>query len=324
MPDAALLRRLETIVQSAYEPNVCRYLNEAYKCYKAETYNATVLMAWCAVIAYFRLLVSQIGVPFLAYHCWSPEFKGKDDKEGFQEFDQWQKGFALKEIPDRVLLEALEKMYLVKTSDLTRFRQRRNSFAHPDNEFASEQECIELIEMAKDVYCRRIAQERVGPFADIVGYAAVTTDRLAVYEIGKWIEDRDCLKLAHDTITAYLSNKGASVGGLLGLWQSLWPRLTDTNTLWKRLEQVIVEATAGPDPYAPGELIDWIIWPEPGTENTPRDRIARRYIEWLENRVDNNEFEGADVNLARRIRQHLSVNMQQQLQNVIEEMKRRF
>jgi hypothetical protein len=324
MPDVALLCRLETIVQSAYEPDVRQYLNEVYKCYKAEAYNAAVLMAWCAVIAYFRLLVLQIGVSFLAYHCWSPEFKGKDDKEGFKEFDQWQRGFALKEIPDRALLEALEKMYLVKTSDLTRFRQRRNSFAHPDNEFASEQECIELIEMAKNVYCRRIVQERVGLFADIIGYATVIADKLAVYEIGKWVEDAACLELAHKTLAAYLSNKEASVEGLLGLWQGLWTRLTDTSTLWKRLEQMIAEATATPDPYALVESIDWIIWPEPETENAPRDRIAGMYINWLKTRVDNEEFKGADIDLARRMRQYLPVNMQQQLQNVIEEMKRRF
>jgi hypothetical protein len=162
MPGPVLLSRVEAVLQSACEPDVCHYLDEAYKCFRAEAYNAAVVMAWCGVIAYFRLLVSQIGVPFLAYHCWALKQKEKDDQgRELESFDRWQVDFNLREVPDRNLLEALERMRLVQASDLIVFRQRRNSFAHPDNEFASEQEAVELIEMANPVYCRVVSRERI-------------------------------------------------------------------------------------------------------------------------------------------------------------------
>jgi len=326
MPDPVSLSRVECVVQSACEPNVRRYLDEAYKCFRAEAYNAAVVMAWCGVIAYFRLLVSQIGVPFLAYHYWA--LKRKNDHESEHgSFDQWQVDFNLKEVPDRNLLEALQRMHLVEVSNLAVLRQRRNSFAHPDNEFASEQEAVGLIETANVVCHRTVSRERISHLADVVGYAKATSDKLAAQRIGWWIEDTSCLELAHGVLTAYLYDEEANVAGLLGLWYGLWWRLTEQQTasLWDRLECAVEDAVGNLSILRSlYDLTDLVIWPRPDTENKSRDRIAEIYIAWLENRVSTNEFGGPDIDLARRLRQHLPCNIRQKLQIIVEDMKRRL
>jgi hypothetical protein len=56
MPDEALRQRFEAVVNSAAEPLVRQYLEEAYRCFVAEAFNAAVVMIWNAVAYYLSTL----------------------------------------------------------------------------------------------------------------------------------------------------------------------------------------------------------------------------------------------------------------------------
>jgi hypothetical protein len=332
VPDTTLLQGFDAIVNSAVEVDVRRYLEEARKCFGADANNAAVVMAWCGVILYFRKVVEKFGFDFLAYQRWVIDIGQQTETHPEDALNNWKSRIIEKSwegVSDRQLLEACARMKLDLPERVWgEFRIKRNAFAHPDMEFSTPEEALELVKSGREVFNRRAQTELLAEIADLFAYAKQTTDSTGVQQAAYCLNasDNDVLESAHRVLDAFTKEREASQEGLIALWEALWRRLDDgrKGSLWKHIEQELQDVLDDANPLrSPEEMARFIVWPDPGTEHEGRDRIAEMYVAWLEHRVSDNEFINADMGLARDLRQHLPEPWQERLQCALEEMIRR-
>lgn len=330
MPDTTLLQEFDAIVDSAVEPDVRRYLEEARRCFGAGANNAAVIMAWCGIILYFRRVVERFGFDFLAYQRWVIDISEETCPE--DAFNNWKSSIIQKQwrgVSDHQLLEACERMQLDMPGEVkSEFRVKRNAFAHPDMEFAAPGEALELVRSGLEVYKRRVETAHLTYIVDLFAYAKQTTDSAAVQQAVYCLNasNNAVLECAHDVLDDFTVDREASQEGLTALWEALWKRLDEgrKESLWKHIVRRLQDVLDDPDSFrSPEELARFIPWPDPGTEHKGRDRIGEMYVAWLENRVSDDEFINADIGLARDLRQHLPEPWQERLQSALEEMIRR-
>jgi hypothetical protein len=328
MPNTTLIREFDVIVNSGAEDDVRRYLEEARKCFIAGANNATVVMAWCGVILYFRRVIEKFGFDFLAYQIWAMEVSQATSPE--DAFDNWKRPIVeqgWKEVKDWSLLQACERMGLDAPEKVqVEFRKKRNAFAHPDLKFTTAKKALELVKYAREIYSRRVQDAYLENLATLFSYARQTADGPAVEQIARYlrVSDNNALEYAHKVLDAYVQDEEASSEGLTRLWNVLWNSRDERRreSLWKHIEREL-QAVLDDDSRAlrrPEDLVEFIVWPDPFAEHEARDRIAEKCITWLEDRVSNDEIIDEDWVLVRRLRQHLSGPLRERLLSVLQEM----
>jgi len=241
VPDTTLLQEFDAIADSAMEPDVRRYLEEARRCFGAGANNAAVVMAWCGVILYFRRVVERFGFDFLAYQRWAIDISEETHSE--DAFDKWKSSIIQKQwrgVSDHQLLEACKRMKLDVPGEVkSEFRVKRNAFAHPDMEFATPGEALELVRSGLEVYKRRVETAYLTDIVDLFAYATQTTDSAAVQQTVHFLNasDNAVLEYAHKVLDAFTDGRGTSQEGLTALWEALWKRLDEgrRESLWKHI-----------------------------------------------------------------------------------------
>ncbi len=330
MPNTTLIQEFDAIVSSVAEDDVRRYLEEARKCFAAGANNATVVMAWCGVVLYFRRVVERISFDFLAYQLWALDISQERKEKPEYAFNNWKRPIIenkWQKVGDLQLLKACARVG-IRVADQVRgseFRIRRNALAHPGMEFVTPEEALDLVKSGQDVYSHSVRDERFGDIVNLFTYAKQTTDDQAVEQAARYLSapDDDILEYAHKVLNAFTGSEDASVEGVTGLWKALWSRLDDgrKKSLWKQIERKLQAILDDPEaPRRPEDLARFVVWPDPFAEHKARDRIAEMYITWLEDRVSNDEIIDDDMVLARGLRQHLSGPLRERLQRVLEEM----
>ena len=316
MPDEALRQRFEAVVNSAAEPLVRQYLEEAYRCFVAEAFNGAMVMTWNAVAYYLRQVVKAISVGLFRH-----SYKVLHEKEAPEDL-------AL--INDNLFMQACNRAGILcdVIPDLDRLRERRNDCAHPSGIFVSVDEALELAESIGHVVSRRVAEERLTNPAILREFAR-TASELGGEAIARWVQEDLCPQLAHDLLTIFERNDEVTNGsGIIGLWRELWNRVDEATQqrLWDRIERIVQNMLCDVDRAlrTPEELVRLIVWPAPDAECPPRDRIGELFVTWLEGLAQSGQFRAVDMDLARGLRQYLPPSLRERLQAALQEMSRRY
>lgn len=320
MLDKTFLQCFDAVVKSTREDTVCRYLEEARRCFAAEAYNGAVVMTWNAVACYLRQVVEAIGVALFRYNYYAMQAEEPP-------IELWR-------INDSLMIQTCKRMGILPgvLQGLDDLRIFRNSCAHPTGVFASDKEAVEFVENIYGCVSRSVNDERLAGIAVVLEFIKMTGEQDGK-AIARWVKEDLRLQLAHDLLTIYLSDDAdiEDASGIIGLWRELWSEIEDLRkgSLWNRLESAVrevLEAAANEEltPRTPEELIQLIVWPRPDAMCEPRDRIGALYVEWFESRVQRNILRGADMDLARNLRHDLPDSFRNRLQIVLQEMGRRM
>jgi hypothetical protein len=317
MPDEALRQRFEAVVNSAAEPLVRQYLEEAYRCFVAEAFNAAVVMIWNAVAYYLRQVVESISVAFFQHN-----YKVLHNQDPPDEL--WR-------INDNLFMQACNRAGILcdVIPDLDRLRERRNDCAHPSGIFVSVDEALELAESIGHVVSRRVVEERLTKPAILREFARNASEPDAE-GIAKWVREDLCPQLAHNLLTIFERNDDVTdVSGIIGLWRGLWNRVDEATRqhLWDHIERIVQNMLCDLDRAlrTPEELVRLIVWPAPDAECPPRDRIGELFVTWLEGLAQSGQFRAVDMDLARRgLQQYLPPSLRERLQAALKEMSRRY
>lgn len=222
MPDEELAQRFKTVVQSAQEPLVRRYLEEAYRCFVAKAYNGAVVMAWNAVACYLRQVVEAISIGLFEHN-----YRVLQDQNPPSEL--WR-------VNDNLFIETCKRIGVLGEvlGELERPRNRRNACAHPSGIFVLVDEALELMESLSNVVSRQIDDERLTGRAILREFIEVAEEQEG-RAIARWVQEDLCGQLAHDLLKIYLEEI-ENVSGIAGLWQELWPRIDEQQKehLWGR------------------------------------------------------------------------------------------
>lgn len=317
MPDENLSKRFEAVVQSAQAPIVRQYLEEARRCFVAEAYNGTVVMAWNAVACYLRQVVEAISVALFKYN--------------YQVLHHQNPPGELWRVNDNMFIRTCQRMGVLRevVDRLDEQRNRRHDCAHPTGIFISANEALELVESIREAVSRRADDERLRDRATLREFIKVAEEQEG-RAIARWIQDDLCGQLAHDLLTIYLRDEEIdNVSGIVGLWQELWPRIDGQQKghLWNRLEHVVqnvLQDEQGSILRTPEELIRLIVWPSPDEDHEARDRTGTLYVEWFEGLAAYGDFRAVNMELGRELRQHLPASLRERLQAALQEMTRRY
>ncbi len=110
-------RRIQLLLTQVAEPEAWRYLNEGALCFAVGAYDAAVVMGWCAVTSYYRLVARQHYQLFS--YCYQVKHKKPIGDPG--------------KIGDWELIQACDEMGMVRDArgKLDDFQAKRNRSAHP-------------------------------------------------------------------------------------------------------------------------------------------------------------------------------------------------
>ncbi len=153
-------RRIQLLLTQVVEPDAWVYLNEGALCFAVGAYGAAVVMGWCAVASFYRLVARQHYKLFS--YCYQDVYNkeiGDPNKIG-----DWE------------LIQTCERMGMVLSAKgrLDDFQAKRNRCAHPGRISINPIEPIEiglsvwpsevvsLFDQAVDlVLCRQVMNERL-------------------------------------------------------------------------------------------------------------------------------------------------------------------
>ncbi len=317
MPDPALARRIAAVVETTCEPDVRRYLEEAYKCFMAEAYSAAVVMAWNAVACHMRHVVEKIGEAFFAYH-YSAVHKGNPPK-------------SMRDVHDSHLVTTCKRMGVLPSDPVhiavDTLRNRRNDCAHPTGLFASEEELVDLLDKLCIYLRQSVSDVRLSPQAALEFIMDEEQNEQEILQIVAWVHESHCEQLAHHMLTMFLTNEDVDTSRLEVLWKRLWERVDDEGRrhLWVRLEHAVQQALDDENRLrTPEDLLALIVWPSPEDSHEVRDCIGELYLSWLEKRLEQNDFAERDMKLARELRQYLPANLRTRANTLWQEMIRRY
>jgi len=316
MPDEALRQRFEAVINSATEPSVRQYLEEAYRCFVAEAFNGAVVMTWNGVAYYFRKLVEAISVAFFQYNYKVLHNQNLPD-------ELWR-------INDNPFMQACHRAGIL--SDvipvLDHPRDCRNRCAHPSSVFVSANEALELAASIVNIVSRRVEDERLTALAILREFAR-TANEPDGEAIAQWVQEALRPQLAHDLLTIFERNDEVTdVSGIIGLWRELWNQLDEATQQrsWDRIKSVAQKTLfdVDEDLRTPEELVRLIVWPAPDVECPPRDRIGELFVTWLEGLAQSGQFRAVDMDLALELQQYLPPSLRERLQSALQEMTRRY
>lgn len=315
MPDETQRRRFEMVVQSANEPMVRRYLEEAYRCFVAEAYNGAIVMAWNAAAHYLRQVVERISMALFEHNY--TILRGQNPPA------------ELRRINDSLFVQTCHRMGLSDVVDcLEPLRNRRNDCAHPSGIFVSPDEAVELVESIRNVISRQVVNERLTNPAIVQEFVRTASEQDGA-AVARWVQEGHVPQLAHDLLTIFeRDNEVNDVSGIIGLWRGLWDRLDDQTKerLWHRIEEAVQATLQDADRAlrTPEEWVRLIVWPSSDLEHTSRDRVGQLFVEWLESLAQSGQFREVDMALARALREHLPAPLRDRLQAALRDMARRY
>lgn len=313
MPDPTLLQRFDAVVQAVAEPEVRPYLEEARRCFAADAHNGAVVMAWCGVAGYMRLVVGRMGCDFFAYHyrkLWAESPPG----------ELWH-------VNDSRFQQTCERMGVLGgfATQLGQFRDRRNMLAHPSGEFVSQDEALGLLESASPLLARRADYERIVTPIAVREYVSAIDERCDAEALAKWVDETKRLETAHIVLSAFLDNEDASASGCVGAWRAFWGLLDEVEreSLWARLETAVHDAVDRRGWRLPQEIEGFIVWPA-DPNHAYGNSLAEIFLTWLEAMLATNEFSGADLDFARKLRDRVPQCQRERVGAVIQQMAGRL
>ncbi len=317
MPDETLRQRFEMVAQSAREPVVRRYLEEACRCFSADAYNGAVVMAWNAVAYYIRQVVETISVALFRHNYTILHGQNPPDE--------------MRTINDNLFIHTCRRMGILQDviDRLGRLRDRRNDCAHPSGIFVLPDETVELVESVRQVVSCQVADERLTEIGILQEFARKASEQEGA-AVAQWVEEGLCSQLAHNLLTIFSRNNDVeNISGIIGLWHGLWGRLDDISRqrLWNRIiEEIARDVLEGNEAAlrTPEELVRLIVWPQPDDTHPSRDRVGQLFVEWLEGLAQSGSFREPDMALARGLRQHMPAPLRDRLQVALQEMTRRY
>ena len=292
MPDLALLRRIEMVIQSLREPDVRRYMAEASKCFTVGAYDAAIVMAWSATIAHLVREVKKIGLEVFQYG-FRKEFPDRKKKPDTPE--------ELVGDDDRSFVQVCKQMRFlrVESEDLYRFRECRNKSAHPDSDLADEYSAERFLRLCLTVVSR--PAEDVCILDDVLLVEYALDNGHSPETVASLIYPNCRASAATKLMKAYLNNSGSEYDALDSVWYRVWDLLTETdrNVLWRKLAVEVVRALKGRNEFRScEEIARFIVWPAPDQKHLYRDFIAGQYIHGLKHKVQDGSFSSEDKELA--------------------------
>ncbi len=292
MPDEDLLQRFEAVVQSAREPVVRRYLEEASKCFKVGAYAAAIVMAWSATVAHLMDEAEHIGVEVFQYG-FRQEYPDRKKIPGKPE--------ELVGDDDRAFVQVCKQMRFlqVKSEDLHRFRECRNQSAHPNSKTACKHDARQFLHLCLTVVRRPAESVRILDDTLLVDYALRSGS--SAETIVSLVHPNYRVSAANKLMEAYLNNSGPEYDALVGVWYRVWDLLTETdrNVLWHKLATEVVRALKGRNEHRNcEEIARFIVWPPPVQRHLYRDFIAGQYIRDLKRKIADDSFSSEDKEFA--------------------------
>ncbi len=294
---------LDSILTEIPEAEVRAYVAEAVRCFQAGAYNAAVVMGWCAVARYFRLLITAIDHDFFEFNYRKTFGDAPTDLVG-----------------DARLITACEGMGLMTGvgEKLEPFRQKRNQCAHPHDIWMTAEDVVRLIkDAAQRVLTHTVGQERLTSAGAVVTFAR-ETDK--VLPEARWrtlverIEDEEeRLHFAHGLLSAFFGMDGIrKAQNVVTLYHTTYDHLSKVrrSSLDQRLaKQVAISLgyelqddeqggwllTGATDVGATREsrevveLADLIRWPAPDEANPYRDCVCECVLREFESRLTDRE-----------------------------------
>jgi hypothetical protein len=224
MPDKVLRQRFKAVANRAVEPLVRQYMEESYRCFVAEAFNAAVVMIWNAVACYLRQVVRINQRITFFQHNYRVLYNQNPPDE------LWR-------INDNLFMQACERSGILSDviPALDRPRDRRNHCAHPSGFFVSASEALELAESISNVISCRFEDVCLTEPAILKEFARTASrprrrsdsavgSRGPVPAIGTTI----CLRF----LNAMTDVTNAS--GIIGMWRGLWNRVDEAThqRLW--------------------------------------------------------------------------------------------
>lgn len=232
-------RRLQQLLAEVVQPEAWSYMDEAVRCFGVGAYDACVVMGWCAVTCYYRL-VARSNYDLFAY--------------GFEA--QHGKGIGVpKYMKDWELIQACERigMLLDIKGQFEYFQTKRNECAHPGRvpinpveSISSEvdvqpSEIVELLEQAVALLLKRRVnevilrgKEGVGIILEFLNSRQSRIEKMQVLQLIDVLEESQYRFLAHrlretfQRIDPGTPESRLQEANLLQVWATLCERLEAT------------------------------------------------------------------------------------------------
>ncbi|HXK89817.1 MAG TPA: hypothetical protein PL027_07480 [Thermosynergistes sp.] len=302
-----LLKKIEKVIQSLQEPEVCHYLDQAFKSFSAGAYDAAIVMAWSATVAYLVREVNQIG-PEVFQYAFRKEYPDRRRMPNGPE--------ELVGDDDRAFIQVCQQMRFLRVAsdDLHRFRDRRNKGVHPNQTPANEDDARQYLALCLSVVSHPTQDVHILDDALLVEYALEIGS--SAETIVKLVHPEYRLSTATKLLEAYFSNSGPQYDALVSVWRQLWDLLaeTDRQVLWPKLVDAVDTALDGRDDFRSGEdIARFIVWPLSDEEHSHRDSIAERYIYHLKTKVREGSFSDEDKEFALWLYNRLPKDFQEQI-----------
>jgi hypothetical protein len=323
MPDQPMLQKLEELArqQSDESEKVRFYLEETKRCVEGKAWSAAVVMAWCACICHLNFLASKLSNNFMLF-AW---FSRSPEKEKFPKRFSSVERVIGKEVPDFTdhdFLDLLKHIEVIPDEfRLFDFLERRNKIAHPDKPQIPQEE-------AEKFATYLISLMEAMPSEPVINNEAILTEYLTFdieakapprgssrwgdkskqekdewlqktpAEIAQYIHPSKRFETLKKLLEAYISDSGYEHNLFATAFEKIWSFLTpeQQSDMWKIIKQKakdVLELVG--EKRSPYEFAQLIVWPKPEEPNPYRDRIMMKYINWLSNKAEENNFDSIDL-----------------------------
>jgi len=217
MPETNQVMEFEQIVSEACNliSTIRPYLDEAQRCFIAKAYNATVVMAWCAVIARLQFEVEQIG----GRPVFEPEYLAEYGSDSSCPDD-------LKKVEDFKLIRVCLRLGLISQIEekaLDECRKRRNDCAHPLGIFLNAPEVLQYLHEVGRQLLKRSARVPWNRILEIVRTEGAKLTEEQANHIAASIDPPDkAQEVMNRLLSSFLTTDSFEIRTNIHL---LWPRL---------------------------------------------------------------------------------------------------
>ncbi|MDZ7360746.1 MAG: hypothetical protein ONB46_08480 [candidate division KSB1 bacterium] len=315
MTDLSYRQHIKAIFDSAQEKDVSDYLEQAMRCFDAKSYNAFILMVWCAIERYLRLVVEKMGTGFFTFN--------------------YEKLYPERSVPNELwriqnddFLETCTRMTILQEiiDVARRYSKERNVFAHGSGVFASEELACRLAELAQPIIRRKTDDETIRDRKKIIEFAKEADDLEVSPLITRWIKSEERNQFAQDLLTIFLEEEYAPPTGIIMLLQGVWEFSNDLTkqVLWMRLNAEMDKVIQGQRIHRyPTEIERVIDWPERNASHELRDEMLKKYITWLGKKLEMNDFNDDDMKFAADLEKHAPISVKNEITEIRRKMTRR-
>lgn len=233
-PPEEQVQRLRELAQTAPERQVQRYLEESTCCFAAGAYSAAIVVGWCAVARYLRMVIEALGFDVARRYYRDEEKLQKP----IPELAEWD-GRPLYTTSDRMNLFPNRLDLMLKD-----FWTKRCRYAHPHGEFATTpEEVLRFLTDAEWLLTRTVAQERLQRLSVVLECAEdplFDLDEDRARRLIQWVREDQRESLATVVLSKFLSaDRSIAYEKLMALWEALKLCLSDASRI--RLMEKLAE-----------------------------------------------------------------------------------